>query len=61
MTQMTVEGRPIKDLTVTLRYDGGACIRIRAGGDLAKAILDTVSEYQQRNGEEECRCTTVSG
>lgn len=34
-------------ITVTIRYDGGATVTVRASGGLAEAIMRTVTEYDE--------------
>lgn len=51
-TQFTLDGTPVRTLTVRISYDNGASVAIRASGGLAKAIIHAIDEYKEPRMEE---------
>lgn len=45
--QYTLKGIPVKTVDVTVRTDAGACIRIKASGGMAKAIVQAITDYEE--------------
>lgn len=54
-TQYTLDGRPVKDVSLTMSFDGGAKVRMRVSGvyaaRLVKALTEPDDEPRWEGGE----------
>lgn len=45
--QYALDGRPVRNITVRIRYDSGPAIVIRAGSGMAEAIVRAIEDYRE--------------